>query len=270
MFTLAQKYHGKLDADDIEVIQEFIYRGIDVNIFDISTCKTFECFELLVASGYEIIKFGQIINTVSGWKLDKLISVVMYLMTNEKIRLNLNLDNHIFYLIDRISESFEDEEGLCKMVAVNFPDAKVDAKTLVRLWRHAEILEPFFNFTSQELVDAYLSQYSASIIQNLSKYCDRDDYLIVAVFQKIFSVGDQETMNFLIEMGYNITPDSFITYFHQSDIRSYDHLKTLGLWDGQTFDWEKITRFEIIQPEKAFKWLQENHCPKHVIEKIAN
>jgi hypothetical protein len=268
MSVLAPKYRGKLDADDINVIKEFINGGIDVNVFNILTCKTFECFELLITYGYQINVISQIATITYGWECDKLINVVMCVMSDEKTRSRLNLDHEIFHLIDCIAKTRTDEKALCEMAAMNFPEIKISAACLIKFWRYIDILEPFFNFTSQELITEYLKQSNADMIVYIAKYCDPVDYLTTRVFQKVFDNGTQNSISFLMDMGYIMTSDSLPKYFHSLDTTSYDYLKALGLWNGQTFDWETFTHY-IVTRQETYDWLRQNHCPEYIIEKIA-
>jgi hypothetical protein len=268
MSVLPDKYCEKLDADDIEIITQFIDKGIDINIFDITKCKTFECFELLIACGYKIRGIDKIVKTIEYWELEKKIDVIKCIMADDKTRSRLDLDNNIFNMILSIKNySDSNAKAMCEMIVTYFPEIKVNAVTLLKFWYCGEILEPLFDFTSEELIIAWLSDYIVRPIEFIAKYCDPAHYLTVEVFRRVFISEDKISMKYLLDAGYNLTSDSFPD---RVCIKSFKYLKKLNLWNGETFDWEKHQYKSYYIGLSGSQWLRENHCPEHIIEKIAN
>jgi hypothetical protein len=270
MSILSSNNYNKLEADDINFVREFINMGIDANIFNLTTCKTFECFELLIVAGCKVTGMYDMSNVMKTWKLEEVICAVGYLMDNDAIKSNFNLDREIFYFAGLMTNTRQENTELCKMIVSNYPWLKISATTCVRYYWCAEVFEPIFDFNSKELVEEFLKVNGFPPVSLLIKYCEPCDFFTAAVFQKVFRRGDIDSMNSLLELGYTVVPESFPETLWHVHIVSFEHLKSIGLWDGQTFNWENHECHTNKASETKFrKWLQENHCPEHIIEKIA-
>jgi hypothetical protein len=270
MSTLASNHRNKLDANDINFIREFIDKDINVNIFKLSTCKTFECFELLMSAGYETKNIYDITIAVESWTLEEIICVVKYLMDDDALRSKFKLDTEIFYFASTITSGTDDQIKLFEMIAINYPWLKFSVQNCIRYHWAAEVLEPLFDFNSEQLVVEYLTSYNYIPITLLVRFCNPSDYLTKDVFQKIFRTLDIKSANYLLVLGYEITPESFPKTFWSGHTEVYDSLKELNQWNGETFDWENHDYKSATGMGKKFaEWLQKNHCPEHIIKKIA-
>jgi hypothetical protein len=196
---LPSEFHGKFPSGNFEIVKKIIDTGIDPKVFDLSSCKTFDCFLLLVESGCELdnLSVKRIFENACWWDLEFKKAFITYLMDNHKIadknmqvflddnndlRGKLDLDSKIFMYISSCAFSLANRRILFQMISDNYPTIKVNAQTFFCYFEEADILEPHYNFTSKELVSVFIDRVKHNNndmwkLSKISKYCERDDYL---------------------------------------------------------------------------------------------
>jgi hypothetical protein len=274
--TLPSSCRYKLPSDNYDLVKDFIDRGVDPHIFDIGSCKNFDCFVLLVDLGnvpdkYSIRKF---FDNIYGWNLETKSSVVTFLMDNQELSEKLDLNHTIFYHIISCAWS-NDLRNLFETVVINYPHAKADAFIAFRFREFIDILEPAFEFSSKDLIQTYLSyvasnRYDAKAIFEFSNYCDPEDYLSKEVFQQIFNAIQKSDLEKFISDGFVPKLGDYPKNIEFNHAHLFDYLKSVNLWDPETFDWDKHTyRCEFSCWEFSLKkWLIENGCPEHITNQI--
>jgi hypothetical protein len=276
MIQLPSACCHKIPVINIEIVKDFIDRGIDPNIFMIETSKSFDCFQLLMISGYrtdDIYDINQLIYGARQWSKEEKQCLVRYLMDDDKLREKFDLDKSVFSHIDRLSHSSRSMKMLFEMIATNYP-MKISAQTFLQYHICASIFEPYIAFSSQDLVKEYIKRMKAFVrlpISLLVQYADHSDYFTSDVFCLAFSNRCQETMAYFIQEGFvpQEMSDAFPKKIGSWYLESFDYLKSKNVWDGFTFNWENHEYICRLDSRQSFMfWLRENGCPEHVIDKI--
>jgi hypothetical protein len=275
---------GKLPADNVEVIRSFIDRGIDPHVFDILYSASFECFLLLADAGY-IMKSDTIRNIFHNgysWSFDSKLEFIDYLMNNQELNQKTNLNENILYWItDFVRDSEMDK--ILKIIMENYSSIKISATIAIKLYKYSDILEPAFSFSSKEFVKVYvLFEKSLMVdiwmVTKMEQYCDPADYLITEVFQNSFHLNRELCFKKFIDYGYVPKLEDYPKRIKYEHIKLFDHLKSMNLWDGETFNWYQhvydtqalsLSTYSSRKHEFA-KWMEDNGCPKIITHNSEN
>jgi hypothetical protein len=260
---LPEQYHKRLPADNIEVIKYFIDCHLDVNIFDITMCANFECFMLLMNSGYAItnkISHLLLFSSCKDWDLESKKMFMAYFMDNEELSEKINMDSNVLIFASYMCPNHE-LKTMFSFVVQNYP-IKVSAANLFQFASYADILEPAFSFSSKELVDEF-SKHEFASIEKFFKYCSPEDYLTLQIFQRFFCGGNVSGLAHFVEQGYVPDQNAYPEHLNLLCLHSFNYLKSVNLWDGETFDWDAHTFPSSWK--YCYAWLKNNGCPESVL-----
>jgi hypothetical protein len=283
--NLPINFQGKLPCDNIDLVHQFIDAGVSSQIFEISSCKTFDCFVLLIESGCAITKqsFVLMLYNVHDWSIDLKKSFVEYVMNNVNLCEKLDLTKTILLMIPRFASSGENLRLLVEMVLTTYPWVEVNIQTLIHYHAYEFVGQfvPHFTFSSKELVEQCIdSKTNVSTMISIFKYCDPEDYLTRDIFRKIFRLGTLNDLKCFIEQGYSTddflstakpgwqTIQGYGNVFCYDDLpirieicsditHKLDYLREIGLWDNLTFDWTKHNYMYYVSHDNR-SWFTKN------------
>jgi hypothetical protein len=265
---LPEKYQHKLNCSDINIVKEFLNLDIDPRLFDISTCTNGDCFTLLIEKGYPVTirDVSDIFMANEDITTEIKCTIIKCLMDNPELVEKLDLNHEIFTFA--VYNAVESETRiLLKFIVENFPNVALKAKFFYGETKFASIIYPFADFTSKELVNEYLGNPELLYddeVYDLFEYCDPDDYVNHVVFKKMSNYGFINQMKYLVSMGYRPSSEDFPSEFRPWSTKSFDYFKSLGIWDGETFDWDSYASSLKRKPsldDEEIQWLNENGCP---------
>jgi hypothetical protein len=277
--VLPSDHIGKLPATNIEVIKFFVGNGIDPNIFNISSAVSFECFLTLADAGYKLEK--QTIHNIflNGnsqlWKGESKIEFVEYLLNNADLCKKFEIYKHILSWVYFWVISTDDETItiLLKTIVENYPLVKAGAVTAVAFYKYSDILEPAYSFSSQEFAHIYVNhaQFQGQddwMIENMSRFCNPEDYLTRAIFIKVFQSDNVRCLEKFINYGFVPRLEDYPKNIRPMHVASFNYLKSINLWDGEMFDWDKRTYHAKYHKITLRKWMIENGCPGDIIKTL--
>jgi hypothetical protein len=274
---LPKHFHHKFTSNDISIVKCLIDSNIDPNVFMLDICENFECFMLLIDAGYDlsdthITGLEKLLSDgMSDWEFEDKKSFFNFIMNDEQLKEKLNLEQNIFYHIETIAGSPQNEENLFQMVFEIWPWFEVSVGDFFSHLNKATILKPYFSFSSKDIVREYIDGHPDVSILDVCEYCDPEDYLIPEVFKIQFSGGYVSAVKHFVEQGFNITIKDFPEIISAKHIPIFRYMKSIGLWNGNEFEWEKFQyRLGIHKYHQIIfcKWMEKNNCPKEFIEKL--